>query len=181
MKTVEQIIKTLNLLPHPEGGYYKETYRSTGSIKADSLPEAYGGERNYCTGIYFLLTSDTFSAFHKIKQDEMWHFYDGTTIELHVISESGEHSKHLIGNNFEIDTLIYTEGGKNIQRSLRFASIFGIGVFKVTKLLNGIEIYFHSFTTVDKLIARLELSDSFHIDQFDYYDRRKNWKCRLEE
>lgn len=101
MNTVEQIIKQLNLSPHPEGGYYKETYRSTGQIDKPSLPEVYGSERNYCTGIYFLLTSDTFSAFHKINQDEMWHFYQGTTIELHIISESGVHTKHLIGTNFD--------------------------------------------------------------------------------
>lgn len=83
--------------PHPEGGYFKETYRSEGKIKADSLGTEFGSSRNYSTCIYFLLTSDNFSAFHRIKQDEIWHFYDGSPIRLHVISELGEHKSHIIG------------------------------------------------------------------------------------
>jgi len=79
MNSIKAIIKQLDLKPHPEGGFFKETYRSSGSIKADSLDASYNGERNYSTCIYFLLTSDNFSAFHRIKQDEIWHFYDGST------------------------------------------------------------------------------------------------------
>ena len=100
MNQKEKIIKELGLKPHPEGGYFKETYRSEGTINKDSLDEAYNDKRNYSTCIYFLLTSDTFSAFHKIKQDEIWHFYDGSPIYLHIISETGEYSKHVIGRNF---------------------------------------------------------------------------------
>jgi uncharacterized protein len=99
MNSREGIIKALNLEPHPEGGYFKETYRSVGEITADSLPKAYGGKRNYSTSIYFLLTSDNFSSFHRIKQDETWHFYDGSPMLLHVIDESGEHSKIVIGRD----------------------------------------------------------------------------------
>lgn len=99
MPHIQQIIKTLNLLPHPEGGYYKETYRSAGSINSDSLSADYSGKRNYSTCIYFLLTSDTFSAFHRIKQDEIWHFYDGSPLLLHTISEKGLHSQHIIGKD----------------------------------------------------------------------------------
>ncbi len=100
MDQKEKIIKELDLKPHPEGGFFKETYRSKGIINKDSLHEAYNSERNYSTCIYFLLTSDTFSAFHKIKQDEIWHFYDGSPIHLHIISETGEYSKHVIGRDF---------------------------------------------------------------------------------
>lgn len=98
---IEKIIKELDLKPHPEGGYYKETYRSEGKINSGSLHSDYDGERNYSTCIYFLLTSDTFSAFHKIKQDEIWHFYDGSPILLHTISESGEHKEYTIGLDFK--------------------------------------------------------------------------------
>lgn len=97
---VTKIVKKLGLQPHPEGGYFKETYRSTGSIPAVVLGTSFASERNYSTCIYFLLTSDTFSAFHKINQDEIWHFYDGSTIELHSIAESGELSSVLIGKDF---------------------------------------------------------------------------------
>ena len=99
MNSVEKIIKRLDLKPHPEGGFYKETYRSHGEIKKDSLDINYEGKRNFSTCIYFLLTSDTFSAFHRIRQDEIWHFYDGSPIKLHTISENGVHSEFIIGNN----------------------------------------------------------------------------------
>ena len=98
-ETAESIKNALELLPHPEGGYYKETYRSEGVISKNCLPEVFNGERNYVTCIYFLLTSDTFSAFHKINQDESWHFYKGTSITLHIISPDGHYTKVVIGNN----------------------------------------------------------------------------------
>lgn len=96
----EQIIQHLQLQPHPEGGYYKEIYRSNLSIPESALPEGFEGARNCCTGIYFMLTADTFSAFHRIKQDEIWHFYQGTTIELHMISPKGEHTLVKVGHDF---------------------------------------------------------------------------------
>ena len=69
------LINKLNLQAHPEGGYYKETYRSKGIIETSSLSQDIESERNYSTAIYFLLAKNQFSAFHKIKQDEIWHFY----------------------------------------------------------------------------------------------------------
>ena len=101
MSEVKALIERFNLEPHPEGGYFKETYRSNGHIESSSLPNEYSGERNYSTCIYFLLTSDTFSAFHRIKQDEIWHFYQGGPILLHLISVEGEYTKITIGSDFE--------------------------------------------------------------------------------
>lgn len=103
MDKIKEIIKELGLKPHPEGGYFKETYRSEGEIKGESLHADYKGKRNYSTCIYFLLTSDTFSAFHKIKQDEIWHFYDGSPIRLHTISEAGKHTEYIIGRDLSKD------------------------------------------------------------------------------
>jgi predicted cupin superfamily sugar epimerase len=99
MNSSENIINKLNLQAHPEGGYFRETYRSKGEVNTDSLPADYKGKRNYSTCIYFLLTSDNFSALHRIKQDEIWHFYDGSPILLHVITPEGEHSEIVIGND----------------------------------------------------------------------------------
>ena len=101
MNSIQKIINTLNLKPHPEGGYFTETYRSVGEIKQDSLDTNYQGKRNFSTCIYFLLTSNKFSAFHRIKQDEIWHFYDGAPIKIYVISETGNISTQLIGRNFD--------------------------------------------------------------------------------
>ncbi len=100
MTKIEQIVKELNLEPHPEGGFFKETYRSEGIIGQDVLEKQYQGDRNYSTGIYFLLTSENFSAFHKIKQDEMWHFYDGSPLCIHSINPEGIYKKTMLGRNF---------------------------------------------------------------------------------
>jgi len=97
---IQEIVDKLGLLPHPEGGFYKETYRSEGEITEGSLNENFSSNRSYCTGIYFLLTKDNFSAFHKIKQDEMWHFYDGDPLAVDIIDKEGKYIKQLIGNNF---------------------------------------------------------------------------------
>ncbi len=99
MNAIDKIITYLDLAPHPEGGYFKETYRSDGEIEEGCLDENYSGKRNFSTCIYFLLTSDKFSSFHRIKQDEIWHYYDGSPICLHVISESGNYSNHIIGRD----------------------------------------------------------------------------------
>jgi len=101
INSIDHIIKELKLESHPEGGYFKETYRSLGTINEENLEAGYEGKRNYSTCIYFLLTSDNFSAFHRIKQDEIWHFYDGSPIRLHILTALGIHSAHIIGRDFK--------------------------------------------------------------------------------
>lgn len=96
---IKTIVNQLGLEPHPEGGYFKELYRAEGEINKENLGSDYNGKRNYSTSIYFLLTSDSFSAFHRIKQDEIWHFYDGSPILLHEITPLGEHLKTVIGRD----------------------------------------------------------------------------------
>lgn len=75
----------LALLPHPEGGFYKETYRADLQIDVDG----FNGSRNVSTAIYFLLENDNKSHFHKIKSDELWFHHDGDTLEIYVLHESG--------------------------------------------------------------------------------------------
>lgn len=96
---INEIIEKLDLQTHPEGGYFKEVYRSNGTIPKTVLGNNYSGPRNYATSIYFLLTSDNFSAFHKINQDETWHFYKGSPLKLHIIDKKGNYQYHLIGND----------------------------------------------------------------------------------
>lgn len=101
-QAIQKLISELDLQEHPEGGYFRETYRSEGSIPEEALPDEFEGARNYCTGIYFLLTSDHFSAFHRIKQDEMWHFYQGLPLTIHMISPDGEYKSQNLGLNYEL-------------------------------------------------------------------------------
>jgi uncharacterized protein len=103
MNKVDTIIHKLQLKAHPEGGYFRETYRSEGMISKNELGEKYSGKRNFSTCIYFLLTTESFSAFHRIVQDEAWHFYEGSPLSLHMISPQGDYTRVIIGRNFEKD------------------------------------------------------------------------------
>jgi hypothetical protein len=103
MKSAQYLIEKLNLLKHPEGGYFREVYRSEEEIKQEHLPERYSGARHHSTSIYFLLTSDEFSAFHRIKSDESWHFYDGSSVTIHMINEIGKYYSVKLGSNLEKD------------------------------------------------------------------------------
>nr|MBI3613046.1 cupin domain-containing protein [Nitrospirota bacterium] len=83
MLSVETLKALLHLKPLPvEGGYYAESYRSAESIAGDSLPGRYAGARSFGTGIYYLLTPDTCSMLHRLKSDEVYHFYLGDPVEL---------------------------------------------------------------------------------------------------
>jgi uncharacterized protein len=95
---VETYVAHLQLKPHPEGGYYKETYRSKGLIDQPCLP-GFNGGRNYSTAIYFLLQQGDYSAFHRIKSDECWHFYDGGTLLVHEITPQGEYKRTKLGRD----------------------------------------------------------------------------------
>ncbi|GAA3944648.1 cupin domain-containing protein [Hymenobacter algoricola] len=78
--TAPDIIRQLHLLPHPEGGYYRETYRSDYRIQTES-----GQPRHLSTAIYYLLANDDKSHFHRIKSDELWFFHQGQTLEIIVL------------------------------------------------------------------------------------------------
>ncbi len=72
------LIEELQLKPHPEGGFYREIYRSTGSVHRGGSPEA----RTALTTIYFLLNAGSHSRWHRVKSDEAWHLYEGGPLEL---------------------------------------------------------------------------------------------------
>lgn len=103
MHTAQYWIEKLQLQKHPEGGHFREVYRADEVIPKHSLHERYSGERNHSTSIYFLITSDEFSAFHKIKSNETWHFYCGSSITIYLIDENGKFSTVGLGSNPEKD------------------------------------------------------------------------------
>ncbi len=87
--TPERLIQQLGLKPHPEGGYYAETYRAAESLAASALPSRYSGERAFSTAIYYLLTPESVSALHRLKSDELFHFYRGDPVELLRLKPDG--------------------------------------------------------------------------------------------
>lgn len=94
-------VEKLKMQSHPEGGFFAETYRSTEVISENSLPKRFSGNRNYSTAIYFLLESHHFSAFHRIKSDELWHFYAGDALNVYYIDNEGIIQIIRLGNNPE--------------------------------------------------------------------------------
>jgi len=100
-KDAKYWIDKLSLIPHPEGGYYRETYRSNLSIPEEALPAQFTGRRLVSSTIYFLLEGENFSAFHRLRSDEMWHFYYGGPLVVHTIGEAGSYSAIHVGSDFE--------------------------------------------------------------------------------
>ena len=100
MLTAQQLIERLGLVPLTiEGGYFRETYRAAMTIAAGALPDNYGGNRNVSTAIYYLLTLETYSAIHRVRSDEVFHFYAGDAVEmLQLTPDDGAHVV-IIGND----------------------------------------------------------------------------------
>lgn len=102
-KRTLELIEELDLKPHPEGGFYKETYRSIDSIDDD---------RSLMTSIYFLLTSDHVSHFHRIKSDEHWYFHEGSSLTVHLLNDKG-HEELKLGSNLDKGESFYQMVPKN--------------------------------------------------------------------
>ena len=88
-------IKHLSLQPHPEGGYYKEVFRSGQQV----LRAGENRAKQACTSIYYLLAGDDFSGFHRIASDELWYFHQGSPLIIHVINEDGEYIAHELSDS----------------------------------------------------------------------------------
>jgi len=106
---VQAIIEHLDLLPHPEGGFYKEVYRSEEQINDKN--------RDLLTSIYFLLTSENVSKFHRIKSDEIWYFHAGSPLHVHTLTERG-HQIHVVGN----ELLLHQQPQFTVSKNTIFGS-----------------------------------------------------------
>lgn len=89
----QELIDKLELLPHPEGGWYKEVYRSSENLE--------NKDRQLLTSIYFLITGENVSRFHRIQSDELWYFHQGSTLVVHTLSEENGHLAIKLGNDLK--------------------------------------------------------------------------------
>jgi len=112
---IEELVEKLDMKPHPEGGFYAETYRS-GQVLDTSF-----GERNRATSIFFLLRSEDVSHFHRIKSDELWFWHEGSTLSVHLLGEKG----HEILKLGPVD-----HSGTSPQHLVKADTIFGSSVDK---------------------------------------------------
>ena len=158
----KEYINKLQLKQHPEGGYYREVYRSGEKILPTHLPKRYKTSRNFSTSIYFLLEGKQFSTFHLLQSDELWHFYDGSDLMIYIINPEGELITRKLGNSDDTEFQIV------IKKHCWFAvevcnkksfSLFGCTVspgfefedFKLGKR----ELLLKKFPDYDELIKRL--------------------------
>ncbi len=97
--TASDYIKLLKLHPHVEGGYFAEVYKSADNVKPIDAARYENEERCAGTSIFFLLEKDDFSAWHALRSDEIWHFYDGSPVQIHVIDpKTHKLTTYLLGN-----------------------------------------------------------------------------------
>jgi predicted cupin superfamily sugar epimerase len=89
----QELIERLGLAPHPEGGFYRETYRASTTVDVD------GRVRSASTAIYFLLRAGDVSTLHQITSDEVWHFYAGSDLEVVALAEGGVLERHRLGQD----------------------------------------------------------------------------------
>ena len=100
--TAAELVTQLHLLRHPEGGWYRETYRAAEQIADTALPERFGGHRALSTAIYFMLEPGDFSALHRIKADELWHYYGGSSVLVHRIDPDGSYHRLQLGPHLAV-------------------------------------------------------------------------------
>ena len=94
----QDLIDRFSLAAHPEGGWFVQTYRSEGTLPASALP-GFGGPRHYSTAIYFLLENGRYSRLHRIRSDEIWHFYLGGPLRLAMIGSDGKDREIILGQD----------------------------------------------------------------------------------
>lgn len=100
-------IRMLGLEPHAgEGGYYRETYRSGSRIPASTLPGGYGGDRSFGTAIYYLITPESFSTLHRVRGDELFHFYLGDPVEMLRLNPDGSGEELILGSDIAASHLL---------------------------------------------------------------------------
>lgn len=146
-KSADKWIKKLQLIPHPEGGYFRETYRSGELCSVKNLPPGYSGDRNFSTAIFYLLEGDQVSKFHKLKSDEIFHFYDGTGMIFRIIDITGNLTEKKLGIKFD--------EGQSPQILMKAGEWFAAGL-----------THSDSFC-----LAGCTVSPGFHFDDFEMGDR----------
>jgi uncharacterized protein len=101
MNEADLWIERLGLIPHREGGFYREVYRSADLISRAGLPARFPGARALATSIYYLLRGDQVSFFHRLRSDEIWCFGLGSRLTIAVIRPSGELQEINLGKDFD--------------------------------------------------------------------------------
>jgi predicted cupin superfamily sugar epimerase len=142
--TAPDIIEQLQLQPHPEGGFYKETYRAGFSI---SSPD--NKQRNISTAIYYLLQDADKSHFHRIKSDECWFFHEGQPLEILTIQDG---------------QLVTITLGKNLHEGETLQAVIPAGIWFAARVKSGTGFGLVSCTVAPGFdFADFEMAERAHL------------------
>jgi predicted cupin superfamily sugar epimerase len=153
MLTHQRIVDLLGLKPlRPEGGYYREAYRSDEMLASDVLPDRYGGDRVFGTAIYYLLTPDTFSTMHRISSDEIYHFYLGDPVEMLLLHPDSSSETLIMGHNVLANMSLQAVVKRGVWQGSR---LMPGGKFALlgTTTAPGFEVEDYEHGSRDKLVA----------------------------
>lgn len=143
-------IKNLHLLPHPEGGYFKQTYKSAHTVAVQHIDTHITSPRHLATSIYFLIEQGNFSAFHTLKSDEQWHFYAGDPLIVHMIDTNGAYTSQVIG----LDLKNRQVPQFTVPAGVWFASeVYADGDYALVGCTVSFGFEFDDFTLADKSLA----------------------------
>jgi predicted cupin superfamily sugar epimerase len=149
--TVDEIVRALALLPHPEGGFYRETYRAPLVLPHAAIARTHPGDRSACTAIHFLVPRGSFSALHRIASDEVWHFYGGAPLEIVEIDPDG--------------VLTTTRLGGDLARGERPQHVVPRGAWFGSRVLEGTE------ARGDHALVGCTVAPGFDFADFELADR----------
>lgn len=164
--TAHDLVQLLELQPHPEGGFYKEVYRSIEVVSESCLPERFTGERSFCTSIYYLLEKGDFSAFHRIKSDEIWHYYQGGSVLIHMLHPNSTYKCKTVGSN--------------ISGNAVFQLVIPVGTWFAVEPAAGTDFILSGCTVAPGFdFADFELADKNKLnEQFPGYEHIIDRLCR---
>jgi uncharacterized protein len=143
----KHLIEQLQLLPHPEGGYFRETYRSSEMTTTNK-----GKSRNVCTAIYYLLENDNKSNFHRILSDELWFFHQGNAVEI-VTIQHGQIVTYLLGDDISNGEVLQALVPANTWFAARIKSKSGFSLVSCT-VAPGFD--FEDFELASRTLLTLE-------------------------
>lgn len=146
MRSYQFWIKHLHLQPHPEGGFFREVYRSNLEVDKNSLPIGYSGNRRLSTSIYYLLRSGDISKLHRLKSDELWYYHFGSSLRIVMIDQEGKRHNSVLGTKLE--------KAENPQLIIPAGTIFGAEVVEAD-----------SFCLMACMV-----SPGFEFDDFEIFD-----------
>ncbi|MGD2035181.1 MAG: cupin domain-containing protein [Bacteroidales bacterium] len=142
-------IQYLNLKPHPEGGFFRETYRANLEVDQKHLPFGFSGNRKLSTSIYYLLRSEDISRFHRLHSDELWYYHYGSSLKVVMIDKEGNKHTWILGAR--------PDKAEKLQVLIPAGTIFGAEVIDPD-----------SFSLMGCMV-----SPGFEFDDFDMFDKEE--------